>query len=176
MRHDQGTLPLTDGCDDVNHPSGNVLIAPHIAFHAHLHFGENGREVFKHHLVLIAFRCAAIHFFELVQGKVTLTVLGGTHFTFNHVARVEIKTADLAGADVNVVGAGGVTGIGAAEETKTIRQNFQHAVGDDLLSGTGAFFDDGKHQLLLAHPTGIFNIKFFCLFQDFGNVQCFEFV
>ena len=36
--------------------------------------------------------------------------------------------------------------------------------------------DDGKHQLLLAHATRVFNFKLVGLFEDFRHVQCLEFV
>ena len=80
---------------------------------------------------------------------------------------MQIKTPYLAGADVDVVRACGVARIGATQKTKTVGKNFQHAIGNDLLARARALFDDGKHQLLLAHPTGVFNLKLFGLFEDF---------
>ena len=52
----------------------------------------------------------------------------------------------------------------------------QHAVGDDGLTGFGAFLDNRKHQLLLAHATCVFNFKLVSLLEDFRHMQCLEFV
>ena len=141
-----------------------------------MHLGEQGRQVLKHHLVFVALGRVAVDFVKLVEREIAFAVFGRAHFTFNHVARVQVKSAHLAGADVDVVGAGGVAGIGAAQKTKAIGQNFQHAIGNDLLTGARALFDDGKHQFLLAHAARVFNFKLFGLFEDFRHVQCLEFV
>ena len=113
---------------------------------------------------------------KLVQRKVALTIFGRAYFPFDHVAGVQVEAAHLARTDVDVVGAGGVAGVRAAQEAKAIRQDFKHTVGDDLLTGPSPLLDDGEHQLLLAHPPGIFDFKLFGLFEDFGHVKCLEFV
>ena len=154
----QRPLAFANRRNDVNHPSGDVFFTFGITFQTHLFFGEQRRQVFKHDFVLIAFGRATVYFVELVQCKVAFTVFGCAHFAFNHVARVQIETAHLAGADVDVIGAGRVAGVRAAQKAKAIGQNFQDAVGNDLLSGTGALFNDCKHQLLLAHAAGVFNL------------------
>ena len=148
--HQQGALAFADGGDDVDDAPGDVFLALDVAFQAHLHVGKQRRQVFKHHLVLVFLGAAAIDLFQLVQGKVTLAVLGGAHFTFDHVT-----------------GAGGIACVGTAQKAKTIRQDFQHTIGKNLFTGTGTLFDDGKHQLLLAHAAGVFNLEIFGLFEDF---------
>jgi hypothetical protein len=126
--------------------------------------------------VLVFLRAAAVDLVQLVQCKVALAVLGRAHFAFDHVTGVQVEAAHLTGADVDVVGRRGVAGVGAAQEAKTVGQNFQHTVSNDLLAGAGALFDDGEHQLLLAHTAGVFNLKLFSLLEDFRHVQCLEFV
>ena len=74
--------------------------------------------------MLVVLWQVAIDLVKLGEGKVALAVFGNSNFAFNHVAGVQIESAHLAGADVDVVGAGGVTGVGAAQETKTIGQDF----------------------------------------------------
>jgi hypothetical protein len=113
---------------------------------------------------------------QLRQCKVALAVFGDANFTFDHVAGVQVEAAHLAGADVDVVRAGGVAGVGAAQEAKAVGQDFQYAVGKDLFTGFGALFDDGKHQLLFAHATGVLDFERVGLLQEFGHMKCLEFI
>ena len=175
-RHDQCALATTDGGDDVDDAAGDVLVALDVAFQAHLFLGEQGRQVFEHHLVLVLLGWAAVDLVQLGQGKVTLAVLGRAHFTFDHVAGVQVEAAHLAGADVDVVRAGGEAGVRAAQKAEAIGQDFQHAIRKHLFARLGALLDDGKHQLLFAHPACVFDFEFFGLLQDFRHVQCLEFV
>ena len=175
-RNQQRALALADRRDDVDDASGDVLVALDVALELHLLFGEQRRKVLEHHLVLVLFRPTAVDPVELVQRKVAFAVLGRAHLSFDHVAGVQVEAAYLARADIDVVGACGVAGIGAAQEAKAVGQDFQHAVGDDLFAGARALLDDREHQLLLAHAAGVFYLKLFSLLEDFGHVQCFEFV
>ena len=158
----QGALAFSDGRNDVNHAPGDVFLGLAVALQPHLFLGEQGRQIFKHHLVLVAFGRAAVDFVEFVQRKVALAVFGRADLAFNHVPGMQVEAAHLAGADVDVVGTGGVAGIGAAQKTEAVGKDLQHTIGNDLFSGAGALFDDGEHQLLLAHAAGVFN------FQRFG--------
>jgi len=66
-----------------------------------------------------------------------------------------LKRPDLAGRDVDVVGGRREAGVHVAQETEAVREDFQNAVGKDLLPGFGALLDDREHQLLLAHAAGV---------------------
>ena len=44
-----------------------------------------------------------------------------------------------------------------------------------LLAGLGALFDDGKHQLLLAHARDVFNLQRLAHLDELGNVLGFQF-
>ena len=61
--------------------------------------------------MLEVFRRLTVDRIDLDEGEIPLVIFGGTHFTFNRVARVQVKAADLRGRDVNVVGAGQVARI-----------------------------------------------------------------
>jgi hypothetical protein len=113
---------------------------------------------------------------ELGQREVALAVLGRAHFAFDHVAGVQVEAAHLARRDVDVVRAGREAGVRAAQKTEAVRQDFEHAVGEDLLAGLGALLDDREHQLLLAHAADVFDLKRFSLLEDFRHVECLEFV
>jgi hypothetical protein len=126
--------------------------------------------------VLVLLGRAVVDLVQFGKGKVALAVLGCAHFTFDHVAGVQVEAPHLAGRDVDVVGAGGVAGIRAAQEAEAVRQDFQHAIGEHLLAGAGALLDDREHQFLLAHAARVFDLELFGLLQDFRHVQCLEFV
>jgi len=176
LRNDQGALALADGGDDVDHAAGDVFLALDVALQSHLLLGEQRRQVLEHDLVLVVLGQAIVDLVELGQGEVALAVLGDAHLAFDHVAGVQVEAAHLAGADVDVVRGCGIARIGAAQETETIGQDFQHAVGKHLFTGLGAFFDDGEHQLLLAHATGVLDLEGFGLLEEFRHMQCLEFI
>ena len=132
-----------------------------------MHFGEQRCQVLEHDFVLVALGRSAVDLIKLVQRKVAFAVFGCAYFALDHVAGMQVKAAHLAGADVDIVGAGGVAGIGAAQKAKAVGQDFQHAISNDLFAGAGPLFDDGKHQLLFAHAAGVFDFKLFGLFEDF---------
>ena len=137
---------------------------------------EQGGQVFKHDLVFVVLGQVVVDFIELGKCKVALAVFGDTNFAFDHVTCMQVKTSYLAWANVDVVRAGGVAGIGATQESKTVGQDLEDTVGKHLFASAGALFDDGEHELLLTHAARVFNFEFFGLLQYFRHVQCLEFV
>ena len=89
---------------------------------------------------------------------------------------MQVEAAHLAGADVDIVGAGGIAGVWATQESKAVGQDLEDAIGKHLFTCAGALFDDGEHELLLTHAARVFNFEFFGLFQHFRHVQCLEFI
>ena len=172
----QGALAFANRGNDVNDAPSDVFFAFDIALKPHVFLGEQGREVLKHDLVFVVLGQIAVDLVQFGQREITLAVFGDAHLAFNHVTGVQVEAAHLAGADVDVVGAGGVTGVWAAQKAKTVGQDFKHAVGKHLFTSAGAFFDDGKHQLLLAHAARVFDFERFGLLEHFRHVQCLEFV
>ena len=174
--HDQGALTTTDGGDDVDHAAGDVLFGLDVALQTHLLFGEQGREVLEHDLVLVVLGGQAVDLVEFVERKVAFAVFGDADLALDHVARVQIEAAYLARRDVDVVGGRGEAGVHVAQKAKAVGQNFEHAVGVHEFAALGALFDDGKHQLLFAHAAGVLDFEGFGLLEDFRHVQCLEFV
>jgi len=126
--------------------------------------------------VLVVLGGQAVDLVELVEGEVAFAVLGDAHLALDHVAGVQVEAADLAGRDVDVVGARRVAGVRGPQEAETVGQHFQHAVRIHQFTALGALLDDGEHQLLLAHAARVFDLKRFGLLEDFRHVQCLEFV
>ncbi len=172
----QGTLAFAYGRDDVDDAAGDVFLTLRVLFELHVLAWEQGGQVFKHDLVFVVLRQVVVDFVEFCQRKVALAVFGNADFAFDHVARMQVETTHLAWADVYVVRASGVAGVGATQKAKAVGQDLEDAIGKHLFTSAGAFFDDGKHELLLAHAARVFNFEFFGLFQHFRHVQCLEFV
>ena len=105
----KGALAFTNGGNDVDDTAGQVFFTFDVAFELELLARKQRRQVFEHDLVSVVFRRAVVDFVQLVQRKVTLAIFWCTYFTFNHVACVQVEATNLAWADVDVVGAGGVT-------------------------------------------------------------------
>ncbi|MNT14986.1 hypothetical protein D3C72_1500160 [compost metagenome] len=174
--NDQRALAAANRGDDVDQAASDVFLGLDVALQSHLFLGEQGRQVFEHHLVLVLLGGQAVDLVELGQCKVALAILGRTHFTFNHVTRVQVEAPDLAGGDVDIVGAGSEARVEAAQKAESIGQDFQNAVGKHLFTGLGPLFDNRKHQFLFAHAAGIFNLKLVCQLEDFRHMQCLELI
>ena len=112
--HQQRSLSFTNRGNDVNDAARDVLFALDVTFKAHLFFGKQGRQVFKHDFVFVIFRKVAIDLIKFGKREIPLTILRNAHLTFDHVASVQVEASDLARANVNIVSACGVTGVRTA--------------------------------------------------------------
>jgi hypothetical protein len=88
---------------------------------------------------------------------------------------VQVEAADLRGADVDVVGARQVGGLGRAQEAEAVGQHLQGAVAEDGLALLRLVLQHGEDQVLLAHPVGAVDAALGGLFQQFGYVQGLKF-
>ncbi|MNI67026.1 hypothetical protein D3C73_1226280 [compost metagenome] len=118
----------------------------------------------------------AVDLVHLDQRKVAFAILRRAHFTFDGIAGVQVETADLRGRDVDVVRAGQIRGLGRAQETEAVRQDFQDAVAKDLLALLGAPFHDGEHQLLLAQAVGVLDFQASGHFEQLRDMQRLQFI
>ena len=146
-----------------------------LALEPELLLGEQRRQVLEHDLVLALLGRQAVDLVDLDQREVALAVLGHPHFAFDHVAGVQVEAADLAGREVDVVGAGHVAGFGRAQEAEAVGQDLEHAVAEDLLAALGALLHDREHQLLLAHAGDVLDLQLFAHLDEFGDVERLEF-
>ena len=89
--------------------------------------GEQRGEVFKQNLVLAHFGFVAVNRIEAHQREIAFIVFRYAHAAFDGVAGMQVEAADLVGRNVNIVGAGQLGSIGAAQETETVGQDFQRA-------------------------------------------------
>ena len=91
-----GRWPRRSARNDVDDAAGDVLVALDVALQAHLFLWGTAASGSRTSPCACSAR-PAIDGVQLGQGKVALAILGDAHFTFDHVAGVQVETAHLAG-------------------------------------------------------------------------------
>ena len=101
------------------------------------------------------FAVDAVH---LDQRKVALAILGRADFALDRVAGVQIETADLRRADVDVISGGEIGRVGRSQEPETVGQHFECAIAKDRLAFFRTILQERENELLLAHAIGAFDL------------------
>ena len=107
------------------------------------------------HLVALLVRVLEVDLVDLEQREVALALFRAADLAIDRVAGPERKAPDLRGRHVDVVGTWQVVGVGRAQEAEAVLQHLDHASADDIGLLGGQLFEDGEHQLLLAHGAGV---------------------
>ena len=97
-------------------------------------------------------RLFAVDDFDLEQREVALALLRRPDLAHDRVAGAQVEPLDLAGRDVDVVGAVQIIPVGAAEESVAFRQNFEHALATEHRVGVEQRLLDAENEILLAEP------------------------
>ena len=147
---DQAALALADRRDQIDGARGQVLGGAVAALELQALGRVKGRQVLEQHLVARAVRRVEIDLADLQQREVALTVLGRTDQAGDRIAGAQVEAADLARADVDVVGAGQVGAVGRAQEAKAVLQDLEHAVAVDVLAVARVRLEDREDDVLLA--------------------------
>ena len=173
--HQQRTLALADGRDEVDDAAGDVLFSLDVALEFEGRCRKQRRQVLEHDLVFALLGREAVDTVDLHEREVALAVLGHAHFALDHVAGVKVEATDLAGRQVNVVRAGHVARLDAAQEAEAVGQHLEHAVAEHLLAGLGALLHDREHQLLLAQALHVLDLQRLAHLDELGDVHELEF-
>ena len=88
---------------------------------------------------------------------------------FDGVAGAQAEAADLAWRNVDIVGSGQIVRFGRAQKAETVGKHFDDTFADDVDFLGRELFEDCKHQLLLAHGAGVFDLMFFSESDEFGR-------
>ena len=112
------------------------------------------RQVVEEDLVARFFGRLEVDGFDLDQREVFFAFMRRTDLAADGVAGLQVELADLRGRDVNVIRAGQVVVVGRAQETVAIRQDFQHAFGEDVSFFFALGLQDLEDQVLLAQAAG----------------------
>ncbi|MCY1231537.1 hypothetical protein D9M72_439900 [compost metagenome] len=173
--HQQRALAAADRRDHVDDAAGDVLFRLDVAFERERPVGVQRRQVLEHDAVLDRFGRLPVDLVHLDQCKVAFAVLGRTHFTLDRIAGVQVETADLGRADIDVIRAGQIRGFGRAQEAEAVGQHLQRAVSKDGFAHLGALLQDRKHQFLFAHPLCVVDLERSRHFEKRRHVKRFEF-
>ncbi|KAG1083644.1 hypothetical protein G6F40_014703 [Rhizopus arrhizus] len=173
---DQAALAHADRGEDVEDTARQVLFALDVAFQTHRPVRMQRRQVLEHDAMLDTFRRHAVDHVHHDHREVALAVFRRADFTFDRVAGVQVETADLRRRNVDVVRAGQIRGLGRAQETEAVGQDFKDAVAKDLLALLGAPFHDGEHQFLLAQAVSVLDFQASGHFQQLRDMQRLQFV
>ena len=138
--------PLPSGREEVDHPHGEVAVLP---LQPDPRIGIAGPEVVERDPVLGLLRLLEVDLLDLEQREVALALLGRPDLAHDRVAGAQIEALDLAGRDVDVVGAVEVVPVLAAEEAVAFRQDLQHALAPDDRVGVEQRLLDAEDQILL---------------------------
>ncbi len=134
---DERALALAERRHEIDDARGLVLDGRIFDFHLEPLVRIERRQIVEMDLVAHFLRVFEIDRVDLEQGEIALAVLGRADLALDRVAGAQAEAADLGRGDIDVVGAGQVIRLGAAQEAEAVLEHFEHArAGDfDLLLG-----------------------------------------
>ena len=103
----------------------------------------------------------AIDGFHAKQCEVAFIFFWRSDLASDGGAGAKTEASDLAGADVDIVGAWEVVVVGAAQEAEAIGEDFEGSFAEHESVETGAFFEDAEDEILFFEP------------MDFGELILF---
>ena len=151
-RHDQATLTLADGRGQVDDARGQILGGTVADLHAQTVLRKQRREVLEQDLVLGVLRPVQVDLADLQQREVALAFFRRANLAGDGVALAQVEAPDLGRRHIDIVGAGQVGAVGAAQESETVLKDLQHAIAEDVFAALGVLLQDGKDDVLLAGP------------------------
>ena len=102
-------------------------------------------------------------------GEVAFALFRAPDHALDRIAGSKAQPPDLRRRDIDVVGTGEVVGVGGAEESKSVLQDLDHPLADDLHVDAGELLQNCEHQLLLAHDRCVLDLVFLGERQEFGR-------
>ncbi len=173
-RDDQRALAHADRRDDVDDAARHILAGGILDFEFQPPIRVERRQIVEGHFVPGLLGILEIDGVALQQREITLALLGAANHPLDGVAGAQRQAADLARADIDVVGAGQIIGVGRTQEGESVLQNLDDALADDLHIAARKLLEDGEHQLLLAHDGGVLDLLLLGENEQFGGRFLFE--
>ena len=121
-RNDQATLPLADGCDQID---GSRLVDILLSFHTQALIGVKRSQVVKDCFFVNLVRILVVDGIHLEKSEVSLSVFGRANLALNHRSSGQSESTDLRRRDVDIVSTGVVGVTRGAQESKPIRKDFK---------------------------------------------------
>ena len=133
------------------------------------------RQVVKLHLVRHQVRILVVDRLDAQQGEIALVLFGRADLAGNGRTGLQAEPADLAGRDVDVVGAGQVVIVGAAQKPEPVGQDLQRSLAVHQPVHLHAFFQDAEDQVLLLHARHVGDVLFAGLLDQLGHAHLLQF-
>ena len=156
-RHDQGALALADRGDDVDNPCRKVLSGGVLEFEPEPLIGKQRRQIVEIDLVLGLFRVFEIQRVDLEQREIAFAFFRAANMAFDGVAGAKPEAADLRGRDIDIIRSRQIIGVRRAQKSEAVGENLDDAFADNVGFLDRELFENGEHQLLLAHGAGVFD-------------------
>ncbi len=174
-RDDQRALALALRRDQIDHPGGLVLHRRVAGVEIEPLVGIERGEIVEIGPVADRIGIVEIDAGELGQREIALAVLGRADLAFDRVAGAQAPFADLVGRNIDIVRAGEVVRLRAAEEAEAVLQHFDRSDAEDFLAVFGDFLEDREHQILAAQGRSAFDLVFLGHLDQFGRRPLFQF-
>ena len=144
---DQAALALADRRDQVDDAHVDLVAGRSPAGAGPV--GVQRRQVVEDDLLAQHVRVLVVDRLDAQQGEVALVLLGRPDLAGDDRAGPQAEAADLAGRDVDVVGAGEVVVVGAAEEAEAVGQDLERALAEHQAVLLDPLLEDLEDQVLL---------------------------
>ncbi len=168
---DQTALALADGAEEIHDAAADVLAH---GLHLDALLRIERREVVEENLVAGLFGRLEVDGFDLDEREVLLAFVRRAHVAGDGVAGLEVELADLRGRDVDVVGAGQVVVVGAAEEAVAVGQDLEDSLGEDVAFFFALRLKNLEDEVLLAESAGASDFEAAGELAEFGNALFFQ--
>src|SRR5690606_22641526 len=165
---------LTNGSNQIENAGGKVFGRAVTQFQHQALVREQRGKVFKQNFVFGAFRLVAVNFVNFQQGNIAFAFFGRAAFTADFIALAQVKAADLTGGYIDIVRAGEVRTVRAAQETKTILQNFQHTITVNIFAAFGMVFQNGEDDVLFTGAADVHEVHLLGNIQELRNGLKFQ--
>ena len=149
-RHDQAALALADRRREVDDARRQIFRAAVADLQRQPLLRKQRRQVFKQDLVFGLVRRLKVDLVDLEQGEVAFAVLGGADLAGDIIALAQVKAADLARRDINIIRSGEIGTAGRSQEAEAVLQYLQDAVAVDILALSGVRLKNFKDDILFA--------------------------
>src|SRR5204863_466504 len=153
---DRAALPLADRTEQI-HDEGREVLGIVLESEP-LHRVER-REVVEKDLLARLVRRLEVDRLDLEEREVPLRVLRRTDLAGDGVAGAQVEASYLGGGNVDIVRPRQVVVVGGAEEPEAIRQDLEHALGEDETVLLGLGLEDLEDELLLPEPAQVLDVQ-----------------
>jgi hypothetical protein len=133
------------------------------------------RQVVEQNLVARLVGRLEIDRLDLDQREIFLALMRRPHLSADGVAGFQIELADLRGRHVNVVRPRQVVVVGRAQEAVAVREDLQHAFGEDVSFFFALRLQDLEDEVLFAESAGAGQLQGSGDLGQLGNVLFFQF-